>query len=146
MSNIKGGLPSWARTRIEGFIHQKSDPIGSGHAAPVSLNEGKAHRAVIDQTAAELIAYDNGDDDKDRRPGYVSTELQGTGMPIEYRFEQDGDRVELAYSFAEGHLALYLCSDQEKSVMVDMTSSGGEHDLAVFIDHGDPSGSVLYTA
>lgn len=144
MNAIRSALPAWARPKVERFQTDRSSPIEGGRPSSVSATEGKAHRAVIERTAAELIAADNNESDQDPRPGFVSTDLMGTGMPIEYRFEQEGDSLELAYSFAEGHLALYMKTDPNSSLMVDLTHNGGEHDLAVFVDHRDPSNSISY--
>lgn len=137
-------LPSWARPKVENFLKDRTSPMDGAEKQSVSARDGAIHESIIHQITDELIRDDNGPKDLDPRVGFVQKSVFNTKLTEDYQYRQEGDSVELAYTFGEGHHARYLKSDKDSAIMVDLLQSGHAHNLAVAVDKHNPANSVLF--
>lgn len=142
--NITSILPPWARPKVESFLNDRTSPMAGAQQQPVSARDGAIHDSIVLSIANELIGDDNGPKDLDPRNGYVQKRVFNTDLTEDYQYRKEGESVELAYTFGEGHHARYLKSDKDFAVMVDLLQSGHAHNLAVAVDKHNPANSVLF--
>lgn len=142
--SITSILPQWAKPKVERFMADGTSPLAGAEKQPVSAQEGEIRDSIIRSEADRLIKADNGPDDLDKRDGFVQKQVFNTSLTEDYQYTKEGDNVELAYTFGEGHQALYLKSDANSAVMVDMLQSGHAHNIAVSVDKQNPANSFLF--
>ena len=146
MTSVQNTLPKWARPKVSAFLNDHRSPIRDGKRAPLSSHDNEVYTQIIHSEADRYIAQDNSEQDRDKRVGHVEISVLGTELTERYSFRKTSNSVELAYSFADGHQALYLRADENGADMVDVQKNGYHHDLAVHVDQKDPSQGFVITA